>query len=472
MAKKPEHSVPGVTSSGKEQETARSGEVKMSRRSLLRRTTVGVGGLALAGGLGSALGACTASSGPPAGTSAAAASPSASAVIAPTTIKLMSWFWAEPGRNAAWRAMVDKFHKAQNAVRVEEVVWPFPDFEKNVIVQLQAGRIEGDIIQTTPELGPRLLRAGQLEPIEDVATAAGISSKLTAAHRFMRKDNHLYGLDGVSVPVVIIYNQKRFADAGLAVPKTVDEWVDVTRRLTDRPNRFGIFAAHIQSEIGLAWAFLQGWILPFDGVWATGKTPMVTSDPVIRGLKLFHTMYEAGMPKGTDRATATKMLEAGQLAQMVAATATINVVKTNAPATYPNMQTMTPPWPNKKFIVRLHPVTVNAKSEKKDAAKTFLKFLFSPDNYPELLEKALDPIPAFAGGASDAYVKSLPWMTGVNAGTAVTPPELVGDFITVMPEFGQIVVSNLIQTLTAGRSVEESMAAAQKDLVALAARSL
>ena len=61
----------------------------------------------------------------------------------------MTWFWWESGRAEAWRYMVEKFHQSQNEIRVEEAGWPFNEFTNNIIVQLQAGRIEGDLIQTT-----------------------------------------------------------------------------------------------------------------------------------------------------------------------------------------------------------------------------------------------------------------------------------------------------------------------------------
>ena len=79
----------------------------------------------------------------------------APAVLQGETINLryMTWFWWEPGRQDAWRFMVEKFHGAQNEIRIEETGWPFNEFTNNIIVQLQAGEIEGDLIQTTPDLG-------------------------------------------------------------------------------------------------------------------------------------------------------------------------------------------------------------------------------------------------------------------------------------------------------------------------------
>jgi ABC-type glycerol-3-phosphate transport system substrate-binding protein len=107
-----------------------------------------------------------------AGVAAGAISPKASKVFAapavlqnePIELDYVTWFWNEPGRGGAWREMIEDFHASQNEIRIREAGWPFPDFANNIIVQLQAGRLEGDVIQTTPDLVLRLLRAGTPPP--------------------------------------------------------------------------------------------------------------------------------------------------------------------------------------------------------------------------------------------------------------------------------------------------------------------
>src|SRR5215207_1991743 len=71
-------------------------------------------------------------------------------------VKLLSWFWWEPGRRDAWRCVIDRFHQSQNDIRIEEAGWNFDDFTNRIVVQLQSGRIDGDMIQTTPDLVLRL----------------------------------------------------------------------------------------------------------------------------------------------------------------------------------------------------------------------------------------------------------------------------------------------------------------------------
>jgi ABC-type glycerol-3-phosphate transport system substrate-binding protein len=388
------------------------------------------------------------------------------------TVKLLSWFWWEPGRRDAWRFVIDRFHQSQNDFRIEEAGWNFDDFTNRIIVQLQSGKIDGDMIQTTPDLVLRLLKAGQLEPIESVLPAAGVTN-LSGAHDFIRDAaGHLYGLDTVSVAFGNLYNSALYAAAGIQEPaQTLDDWVDQIARLTNRDNnQYGIYSPHLVSEAEAFWFRLQEWALPYDGTWAVGKTPMVTSDPIVKGLKLFKTMYDVGMPQGMDGVTAVKAFSDGQIASQLAESAVVNVYKTNNPEVYQSLRSVTPPWPSHKSLVRIHPLTVNAQSANKDAAKQFLTFLYRPENYRELLQRALDVIPAYPDGMSPDYIATLPWVAGYQAVNAISPTVLLGDFIYNNQEFGQIVITHFQDALVNNVPVEDAMGAAQVELEGLAQR--
>jgi ABC-type glycerol-3-phosphate transport system substrate-binding protein len=388
----------------------------------------------------------------------------------PVSIKLVSWFWNEPGRADAWRAMVAKFHEVQKDIRVEEAGWPFNEFTNRVIVQLQAGKIDGDLLTTTPDLVLRLLKANQLEPVGDVIDRLGIKN-LSRAHDFIRRDGKLYGLDVVTVAFGLLYNAKLYDQAGIKTPpRTIDEWKDVTARLTKRPDQFGIFSAHLMAQPESFWFTLQEWAMPFDGRFAEGKKPTLTAPGVIKGLQLFKAMYDCCMPQGTDDAAAIKLFTEGRIAQRLIVSASVNVLRRRSPELYPHLRSATPPWPSRKSITRIHPICVNAQSDKKPAAKAFLEFLYKPEHYRELLERALDVIPAYPDGIRKEYLQTLHWVSGYNAIDPVTPPEMVGDFIFNNQEFGQIVITRFQECLTANRPVEAAMADAQKEADALALR--
>lgn len=388
----------------------------------------------------------------------------------PVTLNYATWFWWEPGRQDAWRYIVEKFNTSQSDIRVEEAGWAFNDFTRNIIVQIQAGGVEADLIQTTPDLVLRLLEANQIAPVQDVVDSLGITT-LNPAHNYITIDGEVYGLDVVTVAFGLFYNAAMYEAGGIStLPATTDDWLSVSEQLTDRPNQFGAFSPHILAEPESFWFTLQQWAMPFGGLWAEGTTPMVTSDPIVNAISLFKDFYDRTFPQGTNEATGNRLWANQQIASELIVSAAVNTYKAEAPEFYENIRSMPLPWEGKETIARIHPITVNANGEHVDEAKQFLEFLYTPENYRELLTRSLDVIPAYDVGGLDDYFADIQWLEGFQDVNYLTPPDVVGDFIFNNQEFGQIVINKVSEALTGATSVEDAMAAAQVELEALATR--
>ncbi len=380
-------------------------------------------------------------------------------------LKLLTWFWQEAGRSDAWRAMIKKFHDSQSDIHINEGGWGSNEYFTQILIQVKSGKIDGDFFTETPDGFLRVMKAGHTISLEDVVKKAGVT--LSKAQDMLRKDGEVQGLDIVTVRFGLLYNKAMFDKAGVGEPKSIDEWVTTTTALTKRPDQFGIFSSHLAKEPFDVWFTLQQWAVLFDGIWAKGQTPLLTSDPVIKGIKLFKTMYDNAMPQGTDAPTATKLYGASKIAQQMIVSAAVNTWKNNAdnPDLYANLRSAKPFWPGGKAITRIHPVCVNANTDKdkQDASKEFLAWLYKKENYQELLERCLDVIPAIEGGIRKEYRDTLTWADGYDAATAITVPETLGDFVLFNDELGQVVVPHFQEVLNGSSSVEDAMAAAQKE---------
>jgi ABC-type glycerol-3-phosphate transport system substrate-binding protein len=378
-----------------------------------------------------------------------------------------TWFFEEPGRGDAWRKLIEKFHAEQSDIRINEAGGAFNEFTNNVIVQLQAGRLEYDLVQTTPDLVLRLLDAGVLTPLGSVLEANNITT-LSGAHDYITVDGQPMGLDVVTVVFGLLYNQAITEPAGLSLPTNTDEWLAFSTELTERPNSFGMWSPHLMSEPESFWFTLQEWACPFGGTWATGFTPNLTSEPIMNAVTLFKNFYDAAYPQGTDDATATRLWGAGQLAQQLIVSAAVNIFKDSAPEVYPDIRSMSLPWESKQSIARIHPITVNNQSENVEAGVEFITWLYKPENYRMLLMEQLDVIPAYEVGELDDYLNELLWLDGYKDITFTTPPQMVGDFIFNNQEFGTIVINRVAEVLNSGRPVEDAMADAQAEAEELA----
>jgi len=211
--------------------------------------------------------------------------------------------------------------------------------------------------------------------------------------------------------------------------------------------------------------------MPYGGVWAKGSDPLLTSEPIINGLKLFKRMYDVAFPQGTDGATGHQLFGTGAIAQGLYVSAAVGSFKPEFPDLYPKLRSAPIPWESNTSIARIHPMMINKASAVKDAAMEFVTYMYKPDNYRRMVEGCEDVIFSQPSAANPEYLAKLEWLKpGYDGVKYITPFDVVGDFVYNFNEFGQIVITNFANVLTSGMSVEDAMATAQTQAEALAKR--
>ncbi len=450
--------------------SANSSSKKLSRRDFLRISA----GTAAAAALAACAPAAAPTAAPAAATSAPAAAPTSAPAVstgAKLKVRYLSWWFDEGDRGKTWLAFVKEFNDSQKDIEVVTENIPFDQYTTKTIVGAQSGQLDGDIVMATPELAPRLVKADLLYPLDDVLTRNNITD-LSSAHDAFRKDGHLYGLDMVTVAFGILYHSKRYEEAKVTPAKTPDDWVALSKALTNRDQqKYGFFTAHLVTNPSDFWFNLEEYCMPYEGVWAKGLTPMLTSDPIIKGIKLFKQMYDVAMPQGTDVNTGQKMFEAGSVAQGLFVSAAVGSFGPQMGDLYKQLRSAPIPWATNKSIARIHPMMINKSSAVKDAALEFVTYMYKPDNYRRMVEGCHDVIFAQPSAARQEYLDTLWWLKpGYSGVTYLTPFDVVGDFVYNFQELGQIVITHVADVLNAGKSVEDAMGEAQKEAEDLASR--
>jgi len=431
---------------------------KKTRREVLKAGAAGAVGLGAAATLGK--------------TGAARAAAPAIVTRAPQTITLMSWFQFEPGRNTAWFDLIKDFHASQNDYRIKWTGWGAENFTSHVLTQQASGGISADVITLIPDLAYRLVQGGALEPIDDIVAKLTIGGKPavpTAAHDFLRKDGHLYGISTVEVPFAVVYNKKLIDKAGITkLATTPAEWKTQLHALTKKPNQFGIWQPNSPSEIFGWWFQLQNYCLMYDTLWAVGKKSLVNSPKIVAALEVWLEQYQNTMAVGATDAVATKLFDNGQIAETLNVSAAVNQYKATAPALYPYIRSVPPPWPSKKSLSRLHPLSIVKGTPKMDGAKAFAEFMYDPVNNAKLMELCLDVVPTYTQSLAvpgvKQYLASQFWAKGYLEIVHVPFPTCEGDFIAHDTEFGNIVTQNFEQALFGNVSVQAAMNAAQQQI--------
>ncbi len=441
-----------------EEKDTESGSSTISRRDALKAGAIGAASLTAAAALGK--------------TGVAKAAAPAIVTRAPQTISLMSWFQFEAGRNTAWNTLIKDFHASQNDYRIKWTGWGAESFTSHVLTQQASGGISADVITLIPDLAYRLVQTGALEPIDDIIAKLTINGKPavpTAAHNFLRKDGHLYGISTVEVPFAVVYNKQLTDKAGITkLATTPAQWKSQLHALTKKPNQFGIWQPNSPSEVFGWWFQLQNYCLMFDTTWGVGQKSLVNSPKIVAALEVWLEQYQNTMAVGATDAVATKLFDNGQIAEELNVSAAVNILKTSAPAIYPFIRSAPPPWPTKKSLSRLHPLSIVKGTSKMDGAKAFAAFLYDPVNNAKLMELCLDVVPTYTDSLSIPGVKQFlaaqTWAQGYQEIVHVPFPTCEGDFIAHDTEFGNIVTQNFEQALFGNVTVQAAMNSAQQQI--------
>ncbi|MGZ9583155.1 ABC transporter substrate-binding protein [Paenibacillus marinisediminis] len=143
-------------------------------------------------------------------------------------VKLVMYSW-RPEDKEGYQAIIEEFKKENSYIDVE--FKPFKSTEYNTILNntLQSGT-GVDILQLRPYDGATALAdAGYLTPLDNLKGLDQIAdSYLNAAKG---SDKKVYGVPFMLNNAVIFYNKGLFADKGIAVPETYEEFIAACEQL-------------------------------------------------------------------------------------------------------------------------------------------------------------------------------------------------------------------------------------------------
>ncbi|HEY3078676.1 MAG TPA: extracellular solute-binding protein [Chloroflexota bacterium] len=413
----------------------------------------------------------------------AAAAPKSSG---PIEVTKMAWWWTELGRRDAWRQQVSLFHNTQDKWRIKEKQVNFGDYGAVTLRQLASGGIDADMLPTFPELTSRLTKGGAFVPLDDISNDLRIHDRIRpGVKNWTSYQGKLYGLDTVTAALGLYYYEPHYKEKGLKLATTPEEFVDVATKLTDRSkNQFGFWNPVKLSEVGDSWLRLKEFALAYDGVWAQGKKPVVTSEPVRKGLQFAKDLYDKAMPQGMANGDQWTLFISGKATQTIVQSPILNGTKNAAPTMHADMRSAAVPWASKKSIARVHPMHISKTSKYQDAGRDFFKQLFTPANYVQFTIDCFDFIPQYpidkeTPGVTDDtiklwndYLKNTPQAAGYQTmlGTYLPDGDLLGDFVNNNDEFGQIVVRHFEGVLMRQVPLDKAVGDMQKELEDLATR--
>jgi multiple sugar transport system substrate-binding protein len=340
-------------------------------------------------------------------------------------------------------------------VKVQPAAVPFPTFGQTVLTQMGGG--EGpDLVRFDMPEFTSAADAGLLEPLEERINLEQLKLQ-PGPDQYMSVNDTRYGVIFDTSNYVMYYNTELIKKP----PTTFDEFVK-TAKATTKGDVYGLAFRQTQAEENGVWQDIFNYVYGFGGKWSDGTNLTLNSPENIKGLKAYQSLYDAGViPKGADAATFRKMFAQNKVGMELNNGGYLVATR----GTNPDLKFSVAPIP---FPVRaqgaiMAPIVINANSDHKDAAASFINWVLEAKNQSALQEALGASSVATVTQRSEKQLKETPFLPVYDKLTNSSAPQIVVGFGPKTADIRKIVVTQVIAALQGQQTMDEAMDKAQDE---------
>lgn len=373
-----------------------------------------------------------------------------------TVISFAASMLGETQRGPLLTAMIDDFNASQDEVVVTPVTVPFSSFGSTMFTQVGGG--EGpDIIAWDEADYFQAMDQGLTLPIDEIVD----EDALLASSKNEIMDGKRYGVPLNVSNYALIYNP----DLVKNVPTNFDELVAEAKAQT-KNGVYGFAFRHTAAEEAGVWSDVSNYVYGFGGDWAKDGVPTLTDPKVAEGITAMKELYDAKViPEGATAAEYRKMFAEGKVAMIIDNGGVPTVINGTNPAT--PIAAALAPFPTENIGEISAVLAVNSNTKKADAAKAFLAWFLDPEQQATVQGLLGGSQAATVVPRTEEELAERPYVAifdQVAPNTKAFAPE---GLEAVTPQFRNIVVEQLLSIFQGQVSVEDGLAAAQKEAESL-----
>lgn len=335
-------------------------------------------------------------------------------------VTLTFWHWeTPPHRVEALQTWLDRY-EAESGVTVEQNPINFPDYQTKMLAAIAADTLPDMILINPPHL-PLMVGEGAILPVDD------LFEELHGQYEFFEAAANIYYMGGVQYGIPIygvywpmVYRPDLLEEAGLGVPKTWDEFLNVTRQLTKDTDGDGVadvygfcmpISANGNYGSQMVWSFLRSGggdvVHVVDGT----ETIVFNSPETIRSYEYMAQLAEYA-PPGADNAdwgSTELLIKAGKCGTVMFTGSWLGELHANDPDLAAKYRMTDMPWPEDGTNIHTgYPralVLTKAAEAHIAEVEAFVRWLYEPANHAEMLmaEPALLMPVDVATAESDAF---------------------------------------------------------------------
>ncbi|MFJ6099758.1 extracellular solute-binding protein [Streptomyces sp. NPDC092359] len=140
-----------------------------------------------------------------------------------------------------FKKVAEDFGKKYPKVTVKYVNVPFGEAQNKFKNAAQSGSGAPDVIRSEVAWTPEFADLGYLAPLDGTPALKGADDFLEQAAASTKYNGKTYAVPQVIDSMGIFYNKKIFKDAGVAVPKTIDELRTVSVKIKEKTGKTGLY---------------------------------------------------------------------------------------------------------------------------------------------------------------------------------------------------------------------------------------
>ncbi|GAA3396327.1 extracellular solute-binding protein [Streptomyces roseoviridis] len=184
-----------------------------------------------------------------------------------------------------FKKLAEDFTKKHPKVKVNYVNVPFGDAQNKFKNAAQSGSGAPDVIRAEVAWTPDFANLGYLAPLDGTAALKDQDDFLKQAAASTKYNGKTYAVPQVIDSMGIFYNKKIFKEAGVEVPKTVDELKSVSAKIKQKTGKTGLYLRGDDAYWFLSFLYGEG------GDLVNADTKTVTIDNAA-GVKAMKTVQE------------------------------------------------------------------------------------------------------------------------------------------------------------------------------------
>ncbi|MER8230649.1 extracellular solute-binding protein [Streptomyces sp. NPDC094049] len=140
-----------------------------------------------------------------------------------------------------FKKVAEDFKKKYPKVTVKYVNVPFGEAQNKFKNAAQSGSGAPDVIRSEVAWTPEFADLGYLAPLDGTPALKEADDFLEQAAASTKYNGKTYAVPQVIDSMGIFYNKKIFKDAGVAVPKTIDELKTVSAKIKEKTGKTGLY---------------------------------------------------------------------------------------------------------------------------------------------------------------------------------------------------------------------------------------